>query len=651
VVLSGTCTYPERTVDRMNSASITRSRRSLLTDEPLILLALVLAGLYFAREVLIPLAMALTLNFLLTPAVIFFERLRLRRVSSVMLVVLMASAVVGGVGFIVMRQLIGVVNELPNYKSNINDKLAALHAPTSGPLSQTFTNIRELNETLSNDQNTATAGAAGSSPVHNGRRPREQTRPQAEPSSQPTPVVVVTPPETSRQYLSELLKPVVKPLGTLGMVLIFTFYMLLKREDLRNRLLLLAGVGRLNLMTQALNDAAERISRYLVMNVLVNASCGAIVAIALYLLQVPYATLWGALFAILRMVPYVGSLIAGVATVGFTLAVFSTWWHPLWVFLLFVVLELVVSNLVEPYLYGSHTGISALALVAMAIVWTLLWGWAGLVVSTPLTVCLIVFGRYVPQMSFLHILLGEEAELGPEAHFYERLLAMDQTEARNIADRFLEGRGLVDLYDEVIMAALIMTEQDKHKGVLDEVRSSYLFQSATELVAELSDYRPPPTGDPACDPNAAPIRANPVVCVPANDQADEIAATMLAQLLEQCGHKTLMLPSAALAPEILSRLAEEEGTILCISAVPPFAFAHARTLALRLRQSVPENRIIVGLWNTSGDRDALRERFGQARPYMVVTTLREALAQVLECDQQTAAAARRRSAALEAARN
>lgn len=635
----------------MNSASTTRSRRSLLTDEPLILLALVLAGLYLAREVLIPLAMALTLNFLLAPAVIAFERLRLRRVSAVMLVVLMAAAVVGGVGFIVTRQLIGVVNELPNYRSNINDKLAALHAPTSGPLSKTFTNIRELNETLSDDQNTATTGAAGSSPVHNGRRSREQARPQVEPSSQPTPVVVVTPPETSRQYLSELLKPVVKPLGTLGMVLIFTFYMLLKREDLRNRLLLLAGVGRLNLMTQALNDAAERISRYLVMNVLVNASCGAIVAIALYLLQVPYATLWGALFAILRMVPYVGSLIAGVATVGFTLAVFSSWWHPLWVFLLFVVLELVVSNFVEPYLYGSHTGISALALVAMAIVWTLLWGWAGLVVSTPLTVCLIVFGRYVPQMSFLHILLGEEAELGPEAHFYERLLAMDQTEARNVADRFLEGRGLVDLYDEVVMPALIMTEQDRHKGALDEVRSSYLFQSATELVAELSDYRPPPINDPACDPNAAPIRTNPVVCVPASDQADEIAATMLAQLLEQCGHKTLMLPAAALAPEILSRLAEEEDTILCVSAVPPFAFAHARTLALRLRESVPENRIIVGLWNTSGDKDALRERFGHARPYMVVTTLREALAQVLECDQQAAAAARRNSAALEVASN
>jgi hypothetical protein len=331
------------------------------------------------------------------------------------------------------------------------------------------------------------------------------------------------------------------------------------------------------------------------------------------------------------------------------MAIFNTWWHPFWVFMLFLVLEMAVSNFVEPLLYGSHTGISALALVAMAIVWTLLWGWAGLIVSTPLTVCLIVFGRYVPQMSFLHILLGEEAELAPEAHFYERLLAMDQTEAHNVADRFLETRGLVDLYDEVVMPALIMTEQDRHKGVLDDVRSSYLFQSATELVAELTDYRSPLGSEPGCDPETA-VRTNPVICIPASDQADEIAATMLAQLLEQCGHKTLMLPSAAVSPEILTRLAEEAGTILCISAVPPFAFAHARTLALRLRQSVPENRIMVGLWNTSGDKDKLRERFGQARPYLVVTTLRDALAQIKECERQEAAM-RWKSPALETARD
>ena len=608
----------------MNSTSVTRSRRGLLTDEPVILLAMVLAGLYLAREVLIPLAMAVTLNFLLTPAIIFFERRGLKRVSSVVLVVFMASALMGGVGFIVTRQLVGVVNELPDYRQNISDKLGDLHVPSTGWMGKTLESLRLVETTIAKDSERTTI-IGETNPTGGGRlRPRAEV---------PQPVVVITPPESTGHYLSELLKPVLKPLATLGMVIIFTIYMLLKREDLRNRMLLLAGVGRLNLMTQALNDAAERISRYLVMNVLVNASYGVIIAVGLFLLHVPNATLWGALIALLRMVPYAGPIISGAVTIGYTLAAFHGWLHPLWVFLLFLVLETVVSNFVEPYLYGSHTGISALALVAMAIVWTLLWGWAGLVVSTPLTVCLIVFGRYVPQMSFLHILLGEEAELAPEAHFYERLLAMDQTEAHNIADRFLEGHTLVSLYDSVVMQALIMTEQDRHKGVLDEVRSSYLFQSATELIAELTDYKSPLAPAPPCDPETTPPRTYPVVCLPASDQADEIAATMLAQLLEQCGHKTLLLPSMALSPEILSRLGEEAGTILCISAVPPFAFAHARTLAIRLRQSLPENRLIIGLWNTAGDKDTLRERFGQGRPDFVVATLDEALAQIKECER------------------
>ncbi|MBV8673380.1 MAG: AI-2E family transporter [Acidobacteriaceae bacterium] len=607
-----------------------RSRRGLLANEPLILLALVLLGLYYAREVLIPLAMAVTLNFLLTPAVMFFERLRLKRVSSVILVVFVASALIGGIGFIVARQLIGVVNDLPNYRENISHKLTALNMPRTGPLSKTVTSIREIETTITKDE-TSPQQAEGA-PGTGGRRAHEALRQRSE--ANPQPVVIVPPAESTGHYVSELLKPVLRPLATLGMVVIFTIYMLLKREDLRNRLLLLAGVGRLNLMTQALNDAAERISKYLVMNVLVNASYGVVFAVGLFLLHVPNATLWGALLALLRMVPYAGTMIAGFATIGYTLAIFPEWWHSVWVFLLFALLEIAVSNFVEPHLYGSHTGISALALVAMAIVWTVLWGWAGLVVSTPLTVCLIVFGRYVPQMSFLHILLGDEAELAPEAHFYERLLATDQVEAHKIADRFLEGHTLVDLYDGVVMPALIMTEQDRHKGVLDDVRSSYLFQSATELVAELTDYKSPLGPEPPCDPDTTPPRTYPVVCVPANDQADEIAATMLAQLLEQCGHKTLLLPSAALSPEILSRLAEEAGTILCISAVPPFAFAHARTLAIRLRQSLPGNRLLVGLWKTPGDRDVIRERFGQARPDFVVATLQEALTQIKDCEQQ-----------------
>lgn len=611
---------------------MTRPRRGLLTSEPVILLALVLAALYFAREVLIPLAMALTLNFLLTPLVIQFEKLRLRRVPAVILVLVMTSVVVGGVGWVVTRQIVSVVNDLPNYTDNIHDKMQSLHAPAGGEISQTIRSLQAVIAAFT-PQDTAPAPATPSL-VHTRRaREVEKLKQEQEDAGKPTLVTVVPPTESSRQYISEFLAPVAKPLGVLGMVLIFTIYMLLKREDLRNRLLLLAGFGRLNLMTQALNDAAERISRFLVMNVLVNASYGFVFGLGLFLLHVPNATLWGALLAILRMVPYVGTMVVGTLTLVYTLAIFTSWWHALWVFLLFAVLEIAVSNFVEPFLYGSHTGISALALVTMALVWTLLWGWPGLVVSTPLTVCLIVFGRYLPQMSFLHILLGDEAELAPEAKFYERLLATDQAEAHAIADNFLDGHTLVDLYDNIVMPALTMTEQDRHKGVLDEVRSSYLFQSATELIAELTDYRSPVDIDSPCASDSQAARTIPVVCVAANDQADEIAATMFAQLLEQCGHKTLLLPAAALSQEILTRLSEESGTILCISAVPPFAFAHARKLAQRLRQSLPANRIMIGLWGSGADKDSLRERFGHARPDVIVGSLREALDLVRELER------------------
>jgi hypothetical protein len=459
------------------------------------------------------------------------------------------------------------------------------------------------------------------------RKTREAEREQQLATTGPTSVVVVQPPVSDRAYAQQLLKPVIKPLGMVGMVVIFTIYMLIKREDLRNRVLLLAGMGRLNVMTQALNDAAQRISSYLMMNVLVNAGYGAVFGLGLFLLHVPNATLWGALLAIFRMVPYAGLIIGGGLPIAFVFVTFPGWWSPLFVLLLFVVLEITVSNFIEPLLYGSHTGISALALVITAMVWTLLWGLPGLILSTPLTVCLIVMGRYMPQMSFLHILLGDEAELAPEAHFYERLLAMDQTEAHHIADRFLEGHRVVDLYDEVLLPALNLAEQDRHKGYLDETRSTFLFQSATELIAELTDYHSRLV-EAAADDEVIPERVCPIVCIPANDQADEIAAIMLAQLLEQQGHKTMLLPAAALSTEILERLGEEAGTTICISALPPFAFVHARNLCQRVREHLPENRIVIGLWGQIGDRDTLRERFGVARPDAVATTIAQAIRRV-----------------------
>lgn len=612
-----------------------RNKRGWLSNEPVLVIGIVLLALYFGRDLLIPLAMALTFNFLLTPAVMQLERLHLRRIPAVILVVVAASTLIGGVGWVVVRQLLDIASDMPNYRVNIHDKLARVHPPTTGLFGNAITGLKSLRDEISGTPVPRPSPSSAPEKTRSAgtRRARESNREeQPQPSqsnSSPQPVVVVEPPISDRAYAQQLIKPVIKPLGTLAVVIIFTIYMLLKREDLRNRLLLLAGIGRLNVMTQALNDAAGRVSSYLLMNVLVNASYGLVFGIGLFLLHVPNATLWGVLLAILRMVPYAGMILGGGLPVCFAFAAFPGWWTPIFVLALFAVLEVVVSNFIEPWLYGAHTGISPLALLTMALIWTLLWGLPGLILSTPLTVCLIVMGRYVPQVSFLHILLGDEAQLAPEAHFYERLLAMDQTEAHNIADRFLDGHSLVDLYDEVVLPALSLAEQDRHKGFLDEARSMFLFQSATELVVELTDYHRPLLIE---EPGVNHPRPCPVICVPAYDQADEISAVMLAQLLEQGGHKTLMLQPATLSTEILSRLGEETNTMICISALPPFAFVHARGLCQRIRQQLPENRIVIGMWGATGDNEVLLERFGVARPDAVVKKLAEAIQLTRTCE-------------------
>ena len=412
-------------------------------------------------------------------------------------------------------------------------------------------------------------------------------------------------------------------------MLVLTVYMLIKREDLHNRLLLLAGMGRLNIVTKALDDAGKRITSFLTMNFLVNAGYGVCFGIGLRVIGIPNATLWGVIASVLRFVPYIGTSIGVLLPFVFALGVYQPWGPALVVLALFAVLEFSVSNVLEPWLYGSQTGISTLALLVMAVFWTLLWGWPGLVLSTPLTVCLIVMGLHMPQLSFLHILLGDEARLAPEAKFYERLLAMDQAEAHVIAEGFLSEHPLAELYDIVLLPALSLAERDRHQGALDEVRASFVFQCANELIAELSDTAVlSPDGDPV-NP-AMPRKSFPVICVSTQDQADEIAATMLAQLLEQSGNRALQLPSSALSDEILGRLAEETETVICISALPPFAFAETRSLCQKVRHRLPRNRIMVGLWDPGLDAERIRERLSTCRPDRVVTNLAQAVLQVRE---------------------
>jgi len=323
--------------------------------------------------------------------------------------------------------------------------------------------------------------------------------------------------------------------------------------------------------------------------------------------------------------------------IALSLAAFDGWMRPLLVFFLVAGLELIVANFVEPWLYGAHIGISSLALLVSAVFWAVLWGPAGLILSTPLTVCVVVLGRYVPQLAFLHILLGDERVLAAEAQIYQRLLAMDQPEAQTILAQVLQGKPLVELYDSVLIPALSMAEQDRHKGALDAAREEFLFLSINEMVVELSEYK---RLDGAAIPNAAERLSHRILCIPAYDRADEITAAMLAQILEQKGFVTLSFPLLGPSPnECLASIASDPGDIVCISALPPYAFAPARAMCRQIRERFPALHVVVCVWGFNGDTQKAMARFERTQPDRLSTSLAQAVEHVQElvCPQPEAA--------------
>jgi hypothetical protein len=443
-------------------------------------------------------------------------------------------------------------------------------------------------------------------------------------------VQIIEEPANELEYIRDLVKPFVAPLGVCGIVLIFSVFLLIKQEDFRNRLLRLVGLDQLNIMTRALDDAARRVSRYLLMQLLVNACFGLLCGIGLYLIGIPYPALWGGVAGMLRIVPYIGAAVSALLPLTVSLAVFDNWTPPALVFLLFATLELATSNVIEPWLYGIQTGISALALLLTTVFWTALWGPEGLILSTPLTVCVVVLGRNVPQFSFLHVILGDEPALVAEARLYQRLLAMDDREARAVADGYLAENSLSQLYDLVIIPALTMAEQDRHKGALDPIREEFLFLSVKEMMAEFSERT---LKSDAANEGSRPVASSGrVLCLPANDEADEITAAMLAQLLEQAGYPAI---SFVLDPSLLQTVGlvdPVENDTFCISALPPFAFARARTVSRQLQLRFPRTKMIVGVWGFTGDTERASQCFQPSQPAQLVTSLADAVKFVVDAD-------------------
>jgi hypothetical protein len=436
-------------------------------------------------------------------------------------------------------------------------------------------------------------------------------------------------PSNAPQYLRAVVGPLTGVFETSAMVIVFTLFMLVKREDLRNRVIRLAGQNQLNIVTQALDDASRRLSRYLLLQFLMNAIYGVIFGSALYWIGVPHALLWGVLGGLLRFVPYVGTPIAAAFPIALAMAVFPGWHQVGIIFGLFVFLELVIVNVIEPWLYGAHTGISSLAILVAAVFWAILWGPVGLILSTPLTVCLILMGRYVPQLSFLEVLLGDEAVLPVEAHFYQRLLALDQDEARDIADAYLEEQTIASFYDSVLIPALTLAEQDRHLNSLQAETANFISQSTRDLIEELGersfDQESAPDRDAKSgDPRVTALSGLRVVCIPAGDEADELVALMIAQLLKQLGCDVRLLPIGPRA-NILDQVATAAPQVVLVSALPPFAVGHARSLCKRLRQRHPNTKIILGLWSFEGGSARAQDRIGASGADVVATSLQQVM--------------------------
>lgn len=590
-------------------------------------LVMSIAALYFARDILIPLAFALTLTFLLTPVVALLERLRMGRVVAVLLTVVASIVVACGAGWIIANQLVDVANQLPLYRQNIHAKIEAFHLPAQGQLGRATASLQEIGRELAGQQ------APSKAPPATGQSRKRPITPPAVTGPPPLPVQVMQPETNTWTDLRDWGTPLVAPVTRAGMVVIFTIFMLFKSEDLRNRLVRLVGLGKMNLTTQALDDASGRVSRYLLMQFLVNASFGMLFGLGLYWIGVPNAALWGVLAGLMRIVPYVGTLFAATLPIALSLAVFDGWLRPLLVFLLVAGLELIVANFVEPWLYGAHVGISSLALLVTSVFWAVLWGPAGLILSTPLTVCVVVLGRYVPHLSFLHILLGDEPVLAPEAQIYQRLLAMDQFEARTVIDQFLKGRSLIELYDSLLIPALSMAEQDRHKGAIDAAREEFLFLSINELIVEFSEYQPSsgPSLDAAPEADGAEHRDGRILCLSAHDRADEVTAAMLAQLLEQKGFATLSFPSDGPSPnELLALIETRQSDVVCISALPPYAFAPAQAMCKQIRERFPKLKVMVCVWGFAGDAQKAKARFERTQPDRLSTSLAQAVEHVEE---------------------
>src|ERR1700722_4065843 len=593
-------------------------RRAHVTDTIIIVVA-VIGGLYFGRDLLVPIALAVVLSFVVAPIADALARLRIGRTVSVLVTVFLAVAVLGALSAAVGTQLAELADNLPQYQIVIAKKLEALRTSEVG---------KGLTEKASEALHGLNSKISKATPGDTEPIPNESSLASGQ-NQRLLPVEVHDPAPGPVQILQSVLSALLPPLATGAVVVIFVIFILLQRDDLRDRFIGLVGARDLHRTTKALGDAAERLSRYFLALTAINAAFGIAVAICLTLIGVPNPILWGIVAAVLRFVPYIGALIASAFPLALAAAVDPNWTMFVETGLAFVLLETLMGQVIEPKLFGHTTGLSPLAIIVAAAFWTLIWGPAYLLLSTPITACLVVLGRHVESLNFIELLLGDKPPLSPVQSFYQRILASDPDEVVFQAESLLKELTLLDYYEQVALPGLALAQIDVVRAVMDRGRQVKICASVESVVADLSDHVDVADEEIA---QAAPLLEAPpptersssgsALCLAGRTPIDQAACAILAQLVEREHVTARVLGPDSLSISGVARLNPNGVEALCMLYLGRQSLAVVRYSVRRLRKRFPGVPIAVCLW---GSVD-LPPTVEAAQADTTINSLREAVA-------------------------
>ena len=642
---------------------------------------IVIVGLYFGQVVFVPLALAVILSFVLAPAVRLLKRGGLPNTPAVVLVVMLAFALIFGVGALITQQVGSLAQDLPRYQITLKDKVTALRDATSGgggALKQASDALKDLQEQLEAPTKAAQPPASITvSPLPGVLRNGGSVDGK---KGQPIPVEVHTPAPTPLDQLQSIIGIILHPLATTGATLLFVLFLLMQREDVRDRAIRLLGSHDLEKSTTAMDDAGDRLSRYFLAMTGINTAFGIFIGVGLWMIGVPSPVLWGVLAMLMRFVPFIGSFIAAAFPLLLAAAVDPGWGMFLWTLALYLIAEPIMGSLIEPIIQGQRTGLSPLAVILSAAFWTLLWGPIGLLLAIPLTVVLVVLGRHVERLEFLNVILGDTPPLSPPERFYQRMLAGDPAEAVEQAEKFIKERPLVDYYDEVVIEALRLAQADADRGTLEPSRLDDIRDTSDVVIDALADQDFVPktpkkrplldlelgesedededAKDAAAEEDNEEDREisepseivlsdawkqpNAVLCVASRTALDETVALALARLLEKYGIGTKVIDAQRLRHGTLAPEDREGVQLICVSALDVRErSAHARFLVRRLKRSAPDTPVLGGFWQMDAESTADTAIIDSVAVDATATTLREAIRYCLD----TARADSERSAA------